>query len=72
LINKLYIPWWQIVAFVEAASVAENWSLDDLHTHIKVTAGAGIRASMSNLVIRVDLAGSDEGVEVQMFFGHIF
>jgi hypothetical protein len=72
LINKLYIPWWQYVVFVEAGSVADNWAFDDLHKHIKVTAGAGLRLSVAGLVIRVDLAGSDEGGEVQMFFGHIF
>lgn len=72
LINKLYIPWWQYVVFIEAGSVADNWAFDDLHKHIKVSAGAGLRMSVAGLVIRVDLAGSDEGGEVQMFFGHTF
>ena len=72
LINKLYIPWWQYVVFVEAGSVADNWAFDDLHKHMKVSAGAGLRLSVAGLVIRVDLAGSDEGGEVQMFFGHTF
>ena len=34
--------------------------------------GGGIRAMVYELVVRVDLAFSEEGGEVQMFFNHPF
>lgn len=72
LINKLHIPFWQVVAFAEVGSVADNWSVSDLHHTMKTTIGAGIRLSVSGLVIRADMAASDEGGEMQMFFNHTF
>ena len=72
LINKLYIPWWQWVAYVEVGRVADNWSVSDLHKDMKVSVGGGIRALVSGLIIRVDAGVSDEGGEIQMFFNHPF
>jgi len=72
LINNLYIPWWQWVAYVEVGRVADNWSVSDLHKDMKVSVGGGIRALVSGLIIRVDAGVSDEGGEIQMFFNHPF
>jgi len=72
LIKKLKIPFWQIVTFIEAGSVADNWSVSDLHSKVKASIGAGLRVSVSGLIIRVDLAGSEDGGEAQMFFGQTF
>ncbi|WNC67578.1 BamA/TamA family outer membrane protein [Thalassotalea nanhaiensis] len=72
LIEKLDIPFWQIVTFTEVGSVADNWSISDLHHKMKVSVGAGLRVSVSGLIIRIDAAGSEEGGELQMFFGHTF
>jgi hypothetical protein len=72
LINKLPIPWWQWVGFMEVGRVAENWTFRDLHSNMKFSAGGGIRLSVMGLIVRVDLAGSEEGTEVQMFIGHTF
>ncbi len=72
LINQLHIPYWQVVGFAEIGSVADNWSISDLHHTMKTTVGAGIRLSVSGLVIRADMAASEEGGEMQMFFNHTF
>lgn len=72
LINKLEIPWWQWVAFLEAGRAADDWELDELHSDMKFSFGVGIRMSVRGLIVRVDLAGSEEGGEIQMFIGHTF
>ena len=72
LINKLDIPWWQWVVFAEAGRVADEWDLGELHEDMKFTFGGGLRISVEGLIIRLDLAGSEEGAEVQMFIGHAF
>jgi len=55
-IEKLHIPFWQIVTFTEIGSVADNWSIADLHHKMKVSIGVGLRVSVSGLIIRVDAA----------------
>ncbi len=72
LINKLPIPWWQWIGFVEVGRVAPSYSMSELHRDMKVTVGAGFRVMLSDLVLRVDAAGSEEGGEVQMYFGHTY
>ena len=72
LIEKLHIPFWQIISFVEVGSVADNWNVADLHHTMKTSVGIGMRLSVSGLIIRVDAAGSTEGGELQMFFGQTF
>ena len=72
LINTLHIPWWQWVGYLEVGRVADNWSFNDLHKKMKVSAGGSVRAMVYELVIRVDVGVSEEGSEVQMFFNHPF
>jgi hypothetical protein len=72
LVNKLYIPWWQWVAYAELGRVADNWSFSDLHKKMKYSVGGSVRLMVYELVIRVDMGVSEEGGEVQMFFNHPF
>jgi hypothetical protein len=72
LIKKLTIPWWQWVVFAEAGRVIDDWDIGELHKDMKFTFGGGLRVSVEGLIIRLDVAGSDEGGEVQMFIGHAF
>jgi hypothetical protein len=72
LINKLPIPWWQWIGFIEVGRVAGSYSISELHKDMKVSLGAGFRVMVDNLVIRVDAAGSEEGGQVQMFFSHTY
>lgn len=72
LMKPLELAWWQIVPFVEAGRVADTWNLDKLHTDLKWDAGVGIRLMAKRLVVRMDLAVSDEGGGIQMMVGHPF
>lgn len=72
VVNKLGIRWWEWVGFLEVGRVADNWSLSDLHTDMKTSLGAGLRVNVHGLVIRADAAFSEDGGQVQMFFGHTF
>jgi hypothetical protein len=71
-INKLFIPWWQWVAFAELGRVHDQFDLKELHQNMKWTVGGGVRALVHGLVIRVDIGASEEGGEVQMFFTQPF
>lgn len=71
-INKLFIPWWQWVAFAELGRVHDQWDLGELHDNMKWTLGGSLRLLVYELVIRVDLGVSEEGGEVQMFFSQPF
>lgn len=66
------IQWLQFVPFVEVSRVAPSWSLDELHSEMKWDAGLGLRAMAKGLVIRIDLAGCEEGGSVQMMVGQPF
>jgi hypothetical protein len=72
LIKKLFIPWWQWVGFIEVGRVNDQYDLAQLHSSMKTSVGGGVRALVYELVIRVDVAVSEEGGEVQMFFNHPF
>ena len=57
---------------MEAGRVADEWDIGEFHKDMKFSFGGGVRISVEGLIIRVDLAGSKEGAEVQMFIGHAF
>lgn len=71
-VNKLFIPWWQWVAFAEVGRVHDEWDLGELHKDMKWTLGGSARLLVYELVIRVDVGVSEEGGEVQMFFNQPF
>jgi hypothetical protein len=60
------------VPFVEIGRVAPEWDLNNLHSSMKWDVGLGLRAMAKGLVVRVDTAGSDEGVGVQMMVSQPF
>jgi len=71
---KKWLKWdyWQFVPFVEAGRVADEWSVSELHKKMKVDAGVGLRAYMRKLLIRLDIAFSDEGGGGTLWVGHPF
>ncbi len=71
---KKWLKWdyWQIVPFVETGRVADDWSISDLHRSMKVDGGVGFRAYMRKLLIRLDIAFSDEGGGATLWIGHPF
>ena len=63
--NNEYIPvavdWFQVVAFVEAGRVNDEYNFD-LLTDMKYDAGISLRAMAAQVPVRVDIAYGDEGV----------
>ena len=72
LLEPLHIRWIQYVGFVEVGRVADTWNLDTLHSSMKTSVGVGARVLALGLVVRADLAASEEGPQVQMFIGQVF
>jgi hypothetical protein len=68
----LQLDYWQIVPFVEVGRVADEWSIDKLNSNMKVDGGVGIRAYMRKLMIRFDIAFSDEGAGAILWIGQPF
>ena len=70
--KHLGAEWLQFVPFVELGRVADEYDLGELHSDMKWDVGLGLRAWFKGFVVRVDTAGSDEGVGIQMMVGHPF
>ena len=68
----LGVAWWQWVVFTEVGRVAPSWSFSELHSHMKFDLGAGVRAMVKGLVVRIDLAGSSESWNVSMMVSQPF
>lgn len=67
--GKLDVDWLQLVPFGELGRVAPTWNLDTLHDDMKWSAGLGLRAMVNHLVLRLDVAASEEDVIAQLFIG---
>jgi outer membrane protein assembly factor BamA len=68
----LGVQWVQIVPFVEVGRVAPEWTMDELHSDMKVDGGLGVRLMAKGMTVRIDLAGSDEGFATQMIIAQPF
>ncbi len=71
---KRWLKWdyWQLVPFIETGRVADAWSVTKLHRKMKLDAGIGLRAYMRKLMIRLDIAFSNEGGGGALWIGHPF
>jgi hypothetical protein len=67
--GKLDVDWFQLVGFGELGRVAPEWDFDELHKDMKWSAGVGLRSYINNLIVRLDVAKSDEDVIAQLFIG---
>lgn len=70
--DLLGVEWIQVVPFVEIGRVADAYDLTELHTDMKWSTGAGLRAWVKGFVVRADTAVSDEGARVQMMIAQPF
>ncbi|WP_026959055.1 BamA/TamA family outer membrane protein [Aliagarivorans taiwanensis] len=59
LVNRYQFPWWQVALFAELGDVAPHFSLEELHSDLKWSAGFGVRVFVENIVARADFAFSD-------------
>ena len=69
---RLGVDWIQLVPFVETGRVAPHWNLSELHRDMRWDVGAGLRAWAKGLVVRADVAVSDESYYVQMMVSQPF
>jgi hypothetical protein len=70
--GRLDIDWIQLVGFGELGRVAPAWNLKTFHEDMKWDIGAGVRVMLNQVVVRLDVAYSDEEIGVQVFFNHPF
>ncbi len=70
--NLLQWEYLQIVPFIEAGRVNENWNITELHKHMKWDGGIGLRADMRRMTLRIDSAVSDEGFGMVFWVMHPF
>ena len=72
LLDFLQLDWWQFVGFFELGRVADVWTVEELHDDMKWDIGFGLRAMVKHLVVRADVATSEEDTNLQMFVSHPF
>jgi hypothetical protein len=73
--NNDYIPvdveWFQVVPFVEVGRVNDHYNLD-LLDDMKYDVGISLRAMISQLVVRFDVAHGEEGTYIWLMESHPF
>ncbi|MEH6550389.1 MAG: BamA/TamA family outer membrane protein [Pseudomonadales bacterium] len=68
----LHLDWFQLVAFAEAGRVAPEYKIDTLLSDVKTDLGVGIRAMTAGVIVRFDIAHSEEGTNFWFMVGHPF
>lgn len=71
-LDRFGVGYTQLVGFVEMGRGAPEFDLGELHKDMKVTYGAGLRASAQGLIVRADLGFSEEGAQLQIFVSQLF
>lgn len=72
LLNYFEVDWWQIVPFVEAGRVSDQYDGDLFFKDLKFDAGIGLRLMTFRSVVRLDWAVSEEGNSVWAMISHPF
>jgi len=68
----LNLDWFQAVLFVEGGRVAGSYSSDELFSDWKTDAGVSLRALTAGIVVRMDIANSEEGTNAWVMISHPF
>ena len=68
----LNLDWFQLVGFVEGGRVGPSYTSDDLLNDWKSDIGFSLRALTAGIVVRFDMAHSDEGTNAWVMVGHPF
>ncbi len=66
------LDWFQLVGYVEAGRVGAHYTTDALLKDVKTDVGFSLRALTAGVVVRADIATSDEGVSVWVMVDHPF
>jgi len=72
LLNYFEIDWWQVVPFIEAGRVNDEYNGDLFFKDLKVDAGIGLRLMAFRGVVRLDWAVGDEGSAVWAMYAQPF
>jgi hypothetical protein len=72
VIKYFEVDWFQIVPFVEAGRVSEEYDGDLFTKDLKFDAGVGLRAMAFRTVFRLDFAVSEEGAAIQAMISQPF
>jgi hypothetical protein len=68
----LNLDWFQLVGFVEGGRVAPEYRADTLFKNWKSDAGLSLRAMTAGIIVRFDVAWSEEGSNMWVMVGHPF
>jgi hypothetical protein len=68
----LKMDWMQFAGFVEGGRVAREYTLSALMSDWQADAGIGIRAMVAGSIVRLDIAGSNEGLGFWFMVGQPF
>ena len=68
----LNLDWFQLVGFVEVGRVAPEYRFKELFDDMKVDGGFSLRALAGGVVVRADLAFSEEGSNFWVMVNHPF
>ncbi|MDX2320008.1 MAG: BamA/TamA family outer membrane protein [Moritella sp.] len=68
----LRLDWFQLVGFAEAGQVAGTYTTNALFADIKTDVGLSLRSLMAGVVIRADIAVSDESTNLWLMVDHPF
>jgi outer membrane translocation and assembly module TamA len=65
------VDWFQVVAFAEAGRVHDQYNID-LLSDMKYDVGLSLRALVSELPLRLDVAYGEEGANLWLMVRHPF
>ena len=68
----LNLDWFQLVGFIEAGRVGSSYTSEELLTDVKTDIGFSLRALTAGVVVRADIATSDEGSSAWVMMDHPF
>lgn len=68
----LKMDWMQLAGFVEGGRVAREYTLSALTSDWQADAGVGFRAMVAGSIVRLDVAGSNEGLGFWFMVGQPF
>lgn len=68
----MQVDWWQFVVFGELGQVTSQWSMRELHKDMIFSGGGGARIYISNVLVRMDFAVSDEARHFWIMVGQTF
>lgn len=68
----LKLDWFQLVPYIEGGRVAPDYAMDTLFSDWKLDAGLSVRAMTAGIILRLDIAKSNEGTNTWIMVAHPF